>query len=563
MTQLHTPQPLTSTPRSESIPPCELNISGIQGSACRQIFPTNSPTKTPNTALSPQNRPVSTAIENNSSSNYHQAIWANAAEHLGIANLKPFQLQAAKFALEGNNVVVVQPTGSGKSVCMILPSLVTKKTSIIIVPTVALIHHHLQYFEQLKIAATGFGGINDLAGNRESERKLLNGEVLFALMTPEYLTVNAGRIELLKHLQSQKVLQMVAFDEAHCAFHWRRFRNAYEKIESLKNHLNLPFMLLTATARPKTVQLLSDRYLSSSRQLVSLIGTVDRSNIKLCVQKVDMYFRVPNIEDKLDSTQQLDETWNENIVTPICNQIGKEKAIIYIDNTEIVDYLTGLFLQRGLTVISIKGGENQSKSDRAIAMQAWKEGNVQLVVATCSFGLGVNRPDIRFVFRLDYTATLEEFIQQMGRAGRDGSFCQGVLMLPRASSMVKYYLKNQSKEDQDTISESFLDIWAFANTTLCRRQFILHRFDGSDAVQVCSDLGGAECDNCISTATKQEADGEILCALSAISELIELNGHHYGIAKVCGYIVGSAMKELKDIAKGAQFGSGKKFRHSA
>ncbi len=95
------------------------------------------------------------------------------------------------------------------------------------------------------------------------------------------------------------------------------------------------------------------------------------------------------------------------------------------------------------------------------------------MVATCSFGMGVNRPDIRYVFRVDYPATLEEFMQEIGRSGRDGLPAQGIFMLPKNSSIVQFYLKNKSNVEQAALSKSYLDMWKFVHTDRCRRQFIL------------------------------------------------------------------------------------------
>ena len=305
-------------------------------------------------------------------------------------------MDAVKSLLNGDNVVVVQPTGEGKSACMFLPSLVTQKTTIVIVPTVSLIFSHLQYLQKLNIAAVGFGGIQGFAENQESEYKLLlSGEVLFALMTPEYLMGNAGRIPLLQNLAQNGKLQMVAFDEIHCAINWKQFREAYLRIESLKNELDLPIMLLTATARPATIELLATRYLSPNRQLSQFIGTADRPNISLAVEHVKMDFRLPSDETKVDAVEKIEHEWQELAITPIVDKIGSEKAIIYVDNTALVDYIANLLLKRCVATAAVKGGEKQTRVDRLASIQTWLDGDVQVVVATCAFGLGVSRPDIR------------------------------------------------------------------------------------------------------------------------------------------------------------------------
>ncbi len=200
--------------------------------------------------------------------------------------LKDFQVGATKAVLTGNNCVVVQPTGSGKSIAIFLPVLVSGKTALIIVPTVALMHTHLKFLQSYNTPVAIWGGGQSSADNMVTSEKLRKGELRAVLCAPEFLFVGSqseSRLQIIRDIAADGKLQMIAIDECHCALNWKYFRATYSTLTSVKDVADVPVLLLTATASSTSVDWLVSEYCHPSRETVRFIGTIDRPNVQLLV----------------------------------------------------------------------------------------------------------------------------------------------------------------------------------------------------------------------------------------------------------------------------------------
>ena len=303
---------------------------------------------------------------------------ATLADQFGLTSFHAYQKDVIDNCLGGRDTVVIQPTGSGKSLCYQFPAVYTGKLSIIISPMVDEV-------EKLKRKGISAAYLGSAQHDKTLEPKIFNGErdvrVLFII--PEWL-YSSNKMTLLKQLVEKKKIVLIAVDEAHLVFEWQTFREKYRNVEMLKQEFpNVPFMFLTATATPeieaKLLSLFTHPFISKS--------TVNRTNVKYSVEKLPPKGR-PTQLNRGDYTI---------FAQRVADIVGNESTIVYTDFVADVGPILCALRECGLSCVGYYG--EMDPMDRKESYDQWMTGNIQLMVATKAFGLGIDKCDIRHVIR--------------------------------------------------------------------------------------------------------------------------------------------------------------------
>jgi len=385
--------------------------------------------------------------------------------------------------LAGNNTFVIMPTGAGKSLCYQLPAIMMPGTAIVISPLIALMKNQVDQLNALGVNAQVLNSTLTKTEINKVKKGILNGEVKLLYVAPESLTKEEN-ISFLK----KGNLSFVAIDEAHCISEWGHdFRPEYRKIRSIIDQLgNLPIIALTATATPK-VQL----------DIQKNLGMEEAALFKSSFNRKNLYYEV---RPKVSTKKQL--------IKFIHNNKGKS-GIVYCLSRKKVEEIAEL-----LRVNDIKALPYHAGLDPQVRIQnqdAFLNEEADVIVATIAFGMGIDKPDVRYVIHYDAPKSLEGYYQETGRAGRDG--LEGnCIMFYSYNDIVKLekFNKDKSVTERDNAKHLLQEMSAYSESSVCRRKQLLHYF-GEHLEENCG-----FCDNCVKPKEKFEAREDIVLALKAV-----------------------------------------------
>lgn len=368
--------------------------------------------------------------------------------------------------LKGKNTFVIMPTGAGKSLCYQLPAVILEGTAIVISPLIALMKNQVDQLNSIGVTAYFLNSTLNKSEVNKVKAEVLSGNAKLLYVAPESLT----KEENITFLQQAK-LSFVAIDEAHCISEWGHdFRPEYRKIKSIIAQLGqqLPIIALTATATPKVQQ-------DIQRNLQMEEADLYKSSFN----RTNLYYEI---------RPKLKEETRKQIIRYIKNQKGKS-GIIYCLSRKKVEEIAEL-----LTVNGIKAAPYHAGLDQQVRMKNQDDflnEEVDVIVATIAFGMGIDKPDVRYVIHYDVPKSLEGYYQETGRAGRDGleGHC---LMFYRYEDIIKLEKFNKDKPVTERENARLLlqEMAAYAESSVCRRRFILHYF-GEIMEKDCG-----FCDNC-------------------------------------------------------------------
>ena len=319
-------------------------------------------------------------------------------EYWGYDSFRPMQEDIVRTALEGRDVLAILPTGGGKSVCFQVPAMMREGIALVITPLIALMKDQVQNLADRGIKALC---VNAGMSRREVELTLNNaayGDFKFLYVSPERLGT-----QLFRNYLSEMNVSYIVVDEAHCISQWGYdFRPDYLQIGQLRELVDAPVIALTATATPKVADDIMER-----------LGFEEKCLIKSGFERPNLSYIVRQTEDKLGQ------------LLNICNSVAGT-GIVYVRNRKKTEELSAFLAANGITSSFYHAGLGpDSRSDR---QTRWKDGNIRVMVCTNAFGMGIDKPDVRFVVHFDLPDSPEAYFQEAGRGGRDGKRSFAVLL---------------------------------------------------------------------------------------------------------------------------------------
>ena len=433
-------------------------------------------------------------------------------KYFGFDKFKGDQEKIIQNLMDGKDTFVLMPTGGGKSLCYQLPSLLMEGTAIVISPLIALMKNQVDV-------------ITNLSEN-EGTAHYLNSSLNKAAIDQVKLDVTAGRTKLLyvapesltkednvEFLKSVKI-SFYAIDEAHCISEWGHdFRPEYRRIRPIVNEIGeAPIIALTATATDKV-----------RTDIKKNLGIVDATEFKSSFNRPNLYYEVrPKTKDV-----------DKDIIKFIKQHPGKS-GIIYCLSRKKVEELAAILRANDIKAAAYHAGLDSTT--RTQTQDDFLMENIDVIVATIAFGMGIDKPDVRFVIHYDIPKSLEGYYQETGRAGRDGG--EGICLAFYSNKDLQKldkFMEGKPVAEQDIGRQLLVETAAYAETSVCRRKMLLHYFG-----EVYDKDNCGNCDNCLHPKTKIEAKDQLVTTLNAILAIKENFRSDY----VIDFILGKETDEI-------------------
>ena len=420
----------------------------------------------------------------------------------GYQSFRCGQQEVIECAVTGQDSLVILPTGGGKSLCYQIPALVRGGLTLVISPLISLMKDQV---DQLVANGVAAGYVNSTMDREElvnTYKRMNDGHIKLIYVSPERVLMR-DFIERLDNLP----LAMIAVDEAHCISQWGRdFRPEYASLGQLKQRFpSVPFMALTATADDATRKDILQRL--QLKEPFSYLGSFDRPNIRY------------NLIEKHKPVSQ--------VVRFLEGQRGCS-GIIYCGSRKKVEMLTEKLCNNGLRAASYHAGLDVD--ERAYVQDAFQRDDIQIVVATVAFGMGINKPNVRFVVHFDIPRNIESYYQETGRAGRDGLPAEAMMLYdPADIGWLRRMLDEKDDGPQKQVESHKLNAMsAFAEAQTCRRQVLLNYF-GEYRHEPCGN-----CDICLDPPKHFDATEQARKALSCVYRVNQSFGMGYVVEVLRG-----------------------------
>ncbi len=431
------------------------------------------------------------------------------SEQFGFAALKPGQDRAIEAVLSGRDVLAVMPTGAGKSLCYQLPALALGGLTVVVSPLLALMRDQVEALRLNGIAAATINSDIPRADNVETWRAVQRGDVRLLYLSPERLMTDA-MLQALARLP----VRLFAIDEAHCISQWGpAFRPEYEALARLGQHFpSVPVIALTATADPATRADMTAKLFD--HDVVSVVTGFDRPNLSLAVS--------------------LKETWRRQ-VTEFVAARRDASGIVYCLSRRKTEEVAALLQAEGHNALAFHAGLESAEKSRA--QDRFMSEPAIVMVATIAFGMGIDKPDIRFVLHTDLPASPEAYYQEIGRAGRDGAPADTMMLYGLDDiRMRRTFIEQEDSDDARKRREhKRLDaLLAYCEAPDCRRRMLL-RYFGEDA-DACGN-----CDVCLNPVDTVDAVDDAQKVLSTIVR----SGQRFGAAHIVDILRGGETKKIR------------------
>ncbi|MCB9283339.1 MAG: DNA helicase RecQ [Lewinellaceae bacterium] len=446
--------------------------------------------------------------------NLHEAL----QKYFGFDHFKGNQESIVRSVLEGRDTFVIMPTGGGKSLCYQLPSLMMEGTAIIISPLIALMKNQvdsIRGYSQEDEVAHFLNSSLTRSQMKAVKEDIVRRKTKLLYIAPETLTKDEN-IEFFRNVD----ISFVAVDEAHCISEWGHdFRPEYRRIRTMIDAIgkDIPIIALTATATPKVQSDIVKNLLMKGES--RFVSSFNRENLYYEVRpkgKKDQVFRS---------------------MIQMIKSLPDRSGIIYVQARKSTEEIAQFLNVNGVKAAPYHAGLDPKT--RTATQDAFLMEDIDVIVATIAFGMGIDKPDVRFVIHYDIPKSIENYYQETGRAGRDGleGICVAYYSYKDILRLEKF-LRDKPVAEREMGSQLMQEIMAYSETTGCRRRFLLHYFGEDFDDQHCKGM----CDSCRHPKERVEVKKEMQQALQAVTELDE----NFRIKTLVDLVTGKETKEIKD-----------------
>ncbi|MEO5682617.1 MAG: DNA helicase RecQ [Chitinophagaceae bacterium] len=432
-------------------------------------------------------------------------------EYFGLDSFRGDQEEIIQTLLSGTDTFVIMPTGGGKSLCYQLPAMISEGVAIIVSPLIALMKNQVDLVRSYSTHDAVAHFLNSTLNKKEIKEvhdDLKSGKTKMLYVAPETLTKEDNRAFF-----SDLTISFFAVDEAHCISEWGHdFRPEYRRLREMMNVINpeIPVIALTATATPK-VQSDIVKNLELRKPKI-FISSFNRTNL--------YYEILPKI--KKDDTLK-------SIVRFIVTNKGKS-GIIYTLNRKTTEELAELLVQNGIKAVAYHAGLDSKL--RANRQDLFLKEDTQVIVATIAFGMGIDKPDIRFVIHFNIPKSIENYYQETGRAGRDGLEGKCILYYSHKDvSKLEHLMRDKPLTEREVGAQLINETVAYAESGVCRRKTLMNYFGETYGNENCG-----SCDNCLHPKERVEAKDHAVKVLKVVRALDERFATDYTVNIVVGRV---------------------------
>lgn len=449
-------------------------------------------------------------------------LLAKLKEYFGFESFKGNQEAIIANLLDGNDTFVLMPTGGGKSLCYQLPALLMEGTAIVISPLIALMKNQvdaMRNFSEDDGVAHFLNSSLNKAAIAQVKTDVVSGKTKLLYVAPESLTKEEN-VEFLKSVK----ISFYAVDEAHCISEWGHdFRPEYRNIRPIITEIGIrPLIALTATATPKV-----------QHDIQKNLGMQDAKVFKSSFNRPNLYYEVRPKTSNID----------KDIIKYIKSQEGKS-GIIYCLSRKKVEELAEILIVNNIKALPYHAG--MDSATRSANQDAFLLENVDVIVATIAFGMGIDKPDVRYVIHYDIPKSLEGYYQETGRAGRDGGEGQCIAFYTSEDlQRLEKFMQDKPISEQEIGKQLLQETAAYCESSVCRRKTLLYYFGEEYKEDNCGN-----CDNCLNPKKKVEAKDELCAVIETIMALKEKFKADYVIDVMVGKetsVIKSHMHDQLDV----------------
>lgn len=435
-------------------------------------------------------------------------------KYFGYDHFRGEQEAVIKSVLEKNNTFVIMPTGGGKSMCYQLPALLSEGTAIIVSPLIALMKNQVDSIRSINENDSIAHVLNSSLTKteiRQVKQDITDGKTKLLYVAPESLTKQSN----IDFFTSVKI-SFFAIDEAHCISEWGHdFRPEYRRLREIFEAISdVPIIALTATATPKVQQ-----------DIQKNLNMLDANVFKASFNRPNLYYE---IRPKKSVEKQ---------IIKYIRKRPNQSGIIYCLSRKKVEQLSEVLRVNGINALGYHAG--MDAATRAQHQDSFLMEDVDVIVATIAFGMGIDKPDVRFVIHHDIPKSLESYYQETGRAGRDGGVGECIAFYSyKDIEKLEKFLQGKPVAEQEIGRQLLFEVVSYAETSVCRRKYLLHYFGEAYDEHECSEM----CDNCKNPKEEKEGKEDVLKLLNSIIELKETQRTDY----LCSYLHGEKTSEINN-----------------